>query len=65
LTACPNELRKIGSNNTGQPFAVAFPQMDVEQLNRISFLIIESAIEIHRAIGAGLLERTYRTCMML
>ena len=38
--------------------------MDTSALNHISFLIIQAAIEIHKALGPGLLESTYRTCMI-
>jgi GxxExxY protein len=38
--------------------------MELEQLNRLSFLIIQSAIEIHRTLGPGLLESIYRACML-
>ena len=33
-------------------------------LNDLSYLIIQAGIEIHRAIGPGLLESTYRACMV-
>ena len=38
--------------------------MDTARLDRISFLIIQAAIEIHKALGPGLLESTYRTCLI-
>ena len=38
--------------------------MDTAQLDRISYLIIQAAIEIHKALGPGLLESVYRTCMI-
>ena len=38
--------------------------MSAESINHTSFLIIQSAIEIHRVLGPGLLERAYRTCML-
>lgn len=38
--------------------------MDTASLDRISFLIIQAAIEIHKALGPGLLESTYRPCMI-
>jgi GxxExxY protein len=38
--------------------------MDTATLDRISFLIIQAAIEIHKALGPGLLESTYRICMI-
>ena len=47
-----------------------FSGMDTTALDRISFLIIQAAIEIHtaieihKALGPGLLESTYRTCMI-
>ena len=38
--------------------------MEPHQLNRISFLIIQSAIQVHRALGPGLLESIYRHCII-
>jgi GxxExxY protein len=38
--------------------------MDSHQLNHISFLIIQAAIEVHRTLGPGLLESIYRSCMI-
>ena len=38
--------------------------MELGQLNKISFLIIQSAIEIHRTLGPGLLESIYRACLI-
>jgi GxxExxY protein len=38
--------------------------MDTVVLDRISFLIIQAAIEIHKALGPGLLESTYLTCLI-
>ncbi len=38
--------------------------MDTSALDRVSFLIIQAGIEIHKALGPGLLESTYRTCMI-
>ena len=38
--------------------------MAPEHLNDLSHRIIGAGIEIHRALGPGLLESTYRTCMV-
>jgi GxxExxY protein len=38
--------------------------MDTAELDRISYLIIQSAIEIHKTLGPGLLENVYRPCMI-
>jgi hypothetical protein len=38
--------------------------MEPHQLNRVSFLIIQSAIQVHRALGPGLLESIYRLCLI-
>jgi GxxExxY protein len=38
--------------------------MDSHQLNHISFLTIQAAIEVHRTLGPGLLENVYRSCMI-
>lgn len=39
-------------------------RMEPEQLNDLSHRIIGAGIEIHRVLGPGLLESTYRTCMI-
>ena len=38
--------------------------MATAELDRISYLIIQAAIEIHRTLGPGLLESVYRPCMV-
>ena len=38
--------------------------MDRADLDKISYLVIQSAVEIHKALGPGLLESVYRTCMI-
>ena len=38
--------------------------MDPATLNRLSYRVIQAAIEIHKAIGPGLLESAYRRCMI-
>jgi GxxExxY protein len=38
--------------------------MELFELNDLSHRIIGAGIEIHRALGPGLLESTYRTCMV-
>ena len=38
--------------------------MDEQRLNSTSFLIIQCAIQVHRALGPGLLESIYRSCML-
>ena len=38
--------------------------VELQPLNDLSYLIIECGIEIHRALGPGLLESTYRKCML-
>ena len=37
--------------------------MELEQLNEITSVIVQAGIEIHRALGPGLLESVYRSCM--
>lgn len=37
---------------------------DEERLNKITEAIIGAAIEVHRALGPGLLESTYETCLV-
>jgi GxxExxY protein len=37
--------------------------MEQHGLNDLSYRIISAAIEIHRTLGPGLLESTYRKCM--
>src|SRR5688500_10763771 len=38
--------------------------MDRQALDRITLLIIQSAIEVHKHLGPGLLESLYRQCLM-
>jgi GxxExxY protein len=38
--------------------------MDAETLNDLSYRIIGAGVEVHRALGPGLLESTYRACMV-
>lgn len=53
----------MSSNVAGLRLALAIG-MELDLLNDLSFRIIECGIEIHRALGPGLLESTYRTCMI-
>ena len=39
-------------------------RMHADQLNDLSYGIIGAGIEVHRGVGPGLLESTYRTCMI-
>jgi GxxExxY protein len=39
-------------------------RMDAEELNDLSCRIIGAGVEVHRALGPGLLESTYRTCLV-
>jgi GxxExxY protein len=38
--------------------------IEVDQINRITERIIGAAIEVHRALGPGLLESTYHACLV-
>ena len=38
--------------------------MDAAELDRISYLTIQSGIEIHKTLGPGLLESVYRPCLI-
>ena len=38
--------------------------MDIESLNNLSYRIIGAGIEVHREIGPGVLESTYRQCIV-
>lgn len=35
-----------------------------DELNRITQQIVEAAVEVHRALGPGLLETTYEACLV-
>ncbi len=37
--------------------------IEEDQINRITERIIGAAIEVHRALGPGLLESTYHACL--
>lgn len=36
---------------------------DLQQINKITEIIIGAAIEVHKALGPGLLESAYETCL--
>jgi GxxExxY protein len=38
--------------------------MKPRELNDVSYLIIQSAIQVHRELGPGLLESVYRACLL-
>ena len=37
--------------------------MSIEELNKISGIILDSAIEVHKQLGPGLLESVYEPCL--
>ena len=37
--------------------------MTIEELNKISGIILDSAIEVHKQLGPGLLESVYELCL--
>ena len=37
--------------------------MEEERLNAISLVVVQSAIDVHRVLGPGLLERVYQVCL--
>jgi GxxExxY protein len=39
--------------------------MDIDKINTITGDIIASAIEVHKALGPGLLESAYKECLSL
>jgi hypothetical protein len=47
----------------GEPLA-EICGVDADGLNAISLVIIQSAIEVHRHLGAGLLESVYAKCLI-
>jgi hypothetical protein len=61
---CSSQVADLGTNRAGIIGCITLAAMEPHQLNHISFLIIQSAIQIHRALGPGLLESIYRTCMI-
>jgi PD-(D/E)XK nuclease superfamily len=38
-------------------------EMKADELNRLTESVIGAAIEVHRALGPGLLESTYEMCL--
>jgi GxxExxY protein len=38
--------------------------MDVAELNRLSGNIVDAAMRVHSALGPGLLESVYETCLL-
>ena len=38
-------------------------QLSLEEINRITEVIIGAAIEVHKHLGSGLLESAYRECL--
>jgi len=54
---------KTGENSHGPPVARDVT-MKPRELNDISYLIIQSAIQVHRELGPGLLESVYRACLL-
>ena len=38
--------------------------METEELNRLSSVIVNACIEVHRTMGPGLLEKVYEHCLM-
>ena len=49
---------------TRGPTLATTHRMDTTELDRIAYLTIQSAIEIHKKLGPGLLENVYRPCMI-
>lgn len=37
--------------------------MNKEEINKLSGIILDSAIEVHRNLGPGLLESVYEVCL--
>ena len=38
--------------------------MDIERINEISGIILNSAIDVHKELGPGLLESVYEICLI-
>ena len=38
--------------------------MEAEPLNRLSGMIVDAAIAVHKALGPGLLESAYQACLL-
>jgi hypothetical protein len=54
---------ETGAIFRGLPFAPDRCMLADVPYNRITGAIIEAAIEVHRALGPGLLESSYMTCL--
>lgn len=38
--------------------------MDVERLNELSGIVVDAAMQVHTALGPGLLENAYKACLV-
>ena len=59
----PRFYWRVRGFSLGLIFAIE-DRMDTAELDRISYLTIQSAIEIHKTLGPGVLENVYRPCMI-
>jgi len=58
------EITVFGQRGMWRADCHVLSAMDTVEHNRTSSSIIEAAIEVHRTLGPGLLESTYRACLV-
>lgn len=66
FTKCPCDQARKPATRTGTPAAVSAGMSSLttaEGLNRLTSNVLDAAIRIHRALGPGLLENAYLTCL--
>jgi len=63
----PRDYARKPATRTGMPAAMSVSMSTsatAEALNRLTSSVLDAAIQIHRALGPGLLENAYLTCLV-